>query len=146
MKISSKLHTTFLILVNFLLLHYVVSSIPIRFDMTEGNSFTLSKSAKSLLAKVEEPIRFDFYKMKGGYVAGLIRYFSNIDIKMLSIIMVPFSLTTEFNLESCKKVSPKLLLPISMISSPMAGTMSKFMPNRITSLSVLIMMITKTHL
>ena len=64
MKISSKIHTTLLILINFLLLHYVVSSLPIRFDMTAENAFTLSKSAKSLLAKVEEPIRFDFYKTK----------------------------------------------------------------------------------
>jgi len=32
--------------------------------MTAENAFTLSKSAKSLLAKVEEPIRFDFYKTK----------------------------------------------------------------------------------
>ena len=64
MKLRSKLHTTLLILINFLLLHYVVSSLPIRFDMTAENAFTLSKSAKSLLAKVEEPIRFDFYKTK----------------------------------------------------------------------------------
>ena len=63
MKISAKLHTTFLILVNFLLLHYVVSSLPIRFDMTEGNSFTLSK-ALSRCSQKEEPIRFDFYKTK----------------------------------------------------------------------------------
>ena len=64
MKLRSKLHTTLLILINFLLLHYVVSSLPLRFDVTAENAFTLSKSAKSLLAKVEEPIRFDFYKTK----------------------------------------------------------------------------------
>lgn len=64
MKTSTKIHATFLILVNFLLLHYVISSIPLRFDMTAGNSFTLSDSAKSLLAKVEEPVRFDFYRTR----------------------------------------------------------------------------------
>ncbi len=62
MKVSSKIHATVLILVNFLLLHFVVSSLPLRIDMTADNSFTLSDSAKSLLAKIEEPIRFDFYK------------------------------------------------------------------------------------
>ena len=64
MKTSTKIHATILILVNFLLLHYVVSSIPLRFDMTAGNSFTLSDSAKSLLSKVEEPVRFDFYRTR----------------------------------------------------------------------------------
>lgn len=64
MKKSTKAHAAFLILVNFLLLHYVISSIPLRFDMTAENSFTLSASAKSLLGKIEEPIRFDFYKTK----------------------------------------------------------------------------------
>ena len=32
--------------------------------MTAGNSFTLSDSAKSLLSKVEEPVRFDFYQTR----------------------------------------------------------------------------------
>ena len=32
--------------------------------MTAGNSFTLSSSAKSLLSKVEEPVRFDFYRTR----------------------------------------------------------------------------------
>lgn len=32
--------------------------------MTAGNSFTLSDSAKSLLSKVEEPVRFDFYRTR----------------------------------------------------------------------------------
>lgn len=64
MKTSTKIHAAILILVNFLLLHYVLSSIPLRIDMTAGNSFTLSDSAKSLLYKVEEPVRFDFYRTR----------------------------------------------------------------------------------
>ena len=44
MKLSSRIHATVLILVNFLLLHYIVSSIPLRFDMTAENAFTLSSS------------------------------------------------------------------------------------------------------
>ena len=32
--------------------------------MTAGNSFTLSDSAKSLPSKVEEPVRFDFYRTR----------------------------------------------------------------------------------
>ncbi len=64
MKTSTKIHAAILILVNFLLLHYVLSSIPLRIDMTAGNSFTLSSSAKSLLSKVEEPVRFDFYRTR----------------------------------------------------------------------------------
>jgi len=32
--------------------------------MTAENSFTLSDSAKSLLAKIEEPVRFDFYRTR----------------------------------------------------------------------------------
>ncbi len=64
MKTSTKIHAALLILVNFLLLHYIISSIPLRIDMTAGNSFTLSDSAKSLLSKVEEPVRFDFYRTR----------------------------------------------------------------------------------
>ena len=62
MKIASKIHATVLVLINFLLLHYVVSSIPLRFDFTAENTFTLSDSTKTLLGKVEDPIRFDFYR------------------------------------------------------------------------------------
>ena len=62
MKLASKIHATVLVLVNFLLLHYVVSSIPLRFDLTADNTFTLSDSTKTLLGKIEDPIRFDFYK------------------------------------------------------------------------------------
>jgi ABC-type uncharacterized transport system involved in gliding motility auxiliary subunit len=62
MKIATKTHATVLVLINFLLLHYVVSSIPLRFDLTAENTFTLSDSTKTLLGKVEDPIRFDFYR------------------------------------------------------------------------------------
>ncbi len=62
MKLSTKIHASILILVNFLLLHYIVSSIPLRIDLTAENAYTLSDSAKNLLGKIEEPIRFDFYK------------------------------------------------------------------------------------
>jgi len=62
MNLAFKIHATVLMLVNFLLLHYIVSSIPLRFDLTAENTFTLSDSTKTLLAKIEDPIRFDFYK------------------------------------------------------------------------------------
>lgn len=61
MKTSQKLHASLLVLINFLLLHYVISSLPLRFDFTADDTYTLSESSKSMLSKIEEPLNLDFY-------------------------------------------------------------------------------------
>ena len=64
MTLSKKIHATILILVNFLLLHYIVSSLPIRFDLTETGNYSLSQGSKEVLGKIEDPIDLDFYTSK----------------------------------------------------------------------------------
>ncbi|MDQ8205168.1 GldG family protein [Pelagicoccus sp. SDUM812003] len=64
MKLSRKLVASLLILANFIFLHYIVSSIPLRFDLTEENIYTLSDSTKSMLDKIEEPVTVDFYSSR----------------------------------------------------------------------------------
>lgn len=75
MTLSKKIQAAFLIGINFLLLHYIVSSIPLRFDLTEEGLYTLSDSTKSMLAKVEEPLAIDFYSSKS--IADLPAWFKN---------------------------------------------------------------------
>ncbi len=64
MSRSKRAHIAILILINFLLLHYIVSSIPLRIDVTEENMFSLSKNTKTLLSKIEDPVTLDFYYSK----------------------------------------------------------------------------------
>jgi len=61
MKTSTKILATILIIVNFLLAHYIVSSLPIRIDLTKENIFSLSKNSKNLLSLIEDPVELDFY-------------------------------------------------------------------------------------
>lgn len=75
MTLSKKITAAVLIFINFLLLHYVVSSLPIRFDFTQEGIYTLSDSTKTLLEKVEEPISIDFYSSKS--IADLPSWFKN---------------------------------------------------------------------
>ena len=64
MNLSKKLLASILLLLNFALLHYVLSSIPIRFDLTKDDIYTVSDSTKALLAKLEQPVQLDFYVNK----------------------------------------------------------------------------------
>lgn len=64
MKVSTKIGASLLLLLNFLLLHYIVSSIPLRFDLTSEGIYTLSDSSKDLLSKVEDPISVDLYSTR----------------------------------------------------------------------------------
>ena len=61
MNFTKKIVASALILINFLLLHYIISSLPVRFDLTGDGVFTLSDSSKSLISKIEEPVAIDFY-------------------------------------------------------------------------------------
>lgn len=75
MTLSKKITAAVLIVLNFLLLHYVVSSLPIRFDFTEEGIYTLSDSTKNMLEKLEEPVSIDFYSSKS--IADLPAWFKN---------------------------------------------------------------------
>ncbi|MCH6256451.1 GldG family protein [Puniceicoccaceae bacterium K14] len=65
MKTGQKIHAGALILINALLLHFIISSIPLRFDFSAEKSYTLSKNSKSLISKIEEPVTLDFYYTRG---------------------------------------------------------------------------------
>ncbi|EDY83454.1 hypothetical protein VDG1235_3081 [Verrucomicrobiia bacterium DG1235] len=75
MSLTKKLTAAVLILVNFLLLHYIVSSLPLRMDFTQEGIYTLSDSTKTMLSKIEEPITIDFYTSKS--VGELQSWFKN---------------------------------------------------------------------
>ncbi len=64
MKPTTKLFACLLIVVDFLLLHYIVSSIPLRFDLTQENIYTLSDGTKEILQKIEDPVTVDFYNSR----------------------------------------------------------------------------------
>ncbi|MBK1877378.1 Gldg family protein [Pelagicoccus mobilis] len=75
MTLSKKIIATALLLINFVLLHYIVSSLPIRFDFTQEGIYKLSDSTKSMLEKLEDPITIDFYSSKS--VTELPAWFKN---------------------------------------------------------------------
>lgn len=75
MTLSKKILATTLLLVNFVLLHYIVSSFPIRFDFTQEGIYKLSDSTKTMLEKLEDPITIDFYSSKS--VTDLPAWFKN---------------------------------------------------------------------
>ncbi len=75
MTLSKKILAAALIILNFLLLHYIVSSLPLRFDLTEEGIYTLSDSTKTMLEKIEEPVSIDFYSSKS--IADLPAWFKN---------------------------------------------------------------------
>ena len=64
MTLSTKLLASLLLLLNFLLLHYVLSAIPLRLDLTEDNIYTLSESSERLLSKIEDPVTVELYTSK----------------------------------------------------------------------------------
>lgn len=84
MNFTKKITASVLILINFLLLHYIVSSIPLRFDLTEDNIFTLSDSSKSLLSKIEDPIAIDFYTSRS--LTELPASFKNFAVRVEKLI------------------------------------------------------------
>lgn len=75
MTLPKKIVAAVLIALNFLLLHYIVSSLPLRFDFTEEGIYTLSDSTKSMLGKIEEPVTVDFYSSKS--ITDLPAWFKN---------------------------------------------------------------------
>ncbi len=61
MKSGSKLLSVVLLFVALILANYLASSVPFRIDATAGKIYTLSHGSKALIAKIEEPVEFDFY-------------------------------------------------------------------------------------
>lgn len=50
-----------LLAVGLLAVNYLASSLPVRLDATADSIYTLSPGTKAILAKLEEPVRLDFY-------------------------------------------------------------------------------------
>lgn len=64
MTASKKVLAAFLILVDFILIQYIVSAIPLRIDLTADQLYTLSDNSKVMLKKIEEPVTIDFFYSK----------------------------------------------------------------------------------
>ena len=64
MKFGKKTLAIALLLVGLVLVNYLASSLPVRFDATREGIYTLSPGTKAMLAKISEPISLDFYFSK----------------------------------------------------------------------------------
>lgn len=64
MKTGSKTIAIALLFVGLVLVNYLASSIPARFDATAESIYSLSEGTKSMLAKIEEPVSLDLYFSK----------------------------------------------------------------------------------
>src|SRR4051812_37228062 len=64
MKFGSKTLAIVLLLIGLVLVNYLASSIPVRFDATAESIYSLSDGTKKMLNKIEEPISIDLYFSK----------------------------------------------------------------------------------
>lgn len=64
MKLGSKSIAIALLFVGLVLVNYLATSLPLRFDATSENIYTLSAGTKSLLGKLEEPVQLQFFFSK----------------------------------------------------------------------------------
>jgi ABC-type uncharacterized transport system involved in gliding motility auxiliary subunit len=64
MKLGSKTLAIVLLFVGLVLVNYLASSLPLRFDATAEKIYTLSPGTKALLGKIAEPVTLDFYFSK----------------------------------------------------------------------------------
>lgn len=53
--------TALLLALGLVALNYLASALPVRLDATSGGIYTLSPGTRSILAKLEEPVRLDLY-------------------------------------------------------------------------------------
>lgn len=61
MKSGRHLVTIVLLVVGLVAVNYLASSLPFRVDATADSIYTLSPGTRAILAKLEEPVRLDFY-------------------------------------------------------------------------------------
>src|SRR6202453_3773575 len=61
MKSGSKLIAIALLLVGLILVNYLASSFPVRYDATSEKIYTLSSGTRALLSKISEPTTLDLY-------------------------------------------------------------------------------------
>ncbi len=64
MKFGSKALAIALLFVGLVLINYLASAIPTRFDATADNIYSLSSGTKTMLGKIEEPVALDLYFSK----------------------------------------------------------------------------------
>src|SRR3954465_3485694 len=64
MKFGSKTLAIVLLLVGLVLVNYLASSIPVRFDATAESIYSLSDGTKKMLSKIDEPVSIDLYFSK----------------------------------------------------------------------------------
>jgi ABC-type uncharacterized transport system involved in gliding motility auxiliary subunit len=64
MKFGSKTLAAVLLLVGLVLVNYLASSLPARYDATQEKIYSLSPGTKTMLGKLEEPVTLDMYFSK----------------------------------------------------------------------------------
>jgi ABC-type uncharacterized transport system involved in gliding motility auxiliary subunit len=61
MKRSTKFIAVVLLFVALVLVNYLAAKLPLRLDATADKIYTLSPGTRAILARIEEPVRLDFY-------------------------------------------------------------------------------------
>jgi ABC-type uncharacterized transport system involved in gliding motility auxiliary subunit len=64
MKPSAKFIAAGLLLIALVLVNYLASTLPVRFDATADKIYTLSPGTRAILSRIEEPITLNFYWSK----------------------------------------------------------------------------------
>src|SRR4051812_17080292 len=64
MKPSSKFLAIVLLFVGLVLVNYLASTVPVRFDATAESIYSLSPGTKAILGKIEEPVTIDLFFSK----------------------------------------------------------------------------------
>ncbi|MDD3180284.1 MAG: Gldg family protein [Opitutaceae bacterium] len=75
MKIGSKVIAILLLFIGLVAVNFLASAIPARIDTTAEKIYTLSPGTRSMLGKLEEPVKLELYYTRGA--AGLPIYFKN---------------------------------------------------------------------
>ena len=81
MKFGKTTLVIVLLFAGLVLVNYLASTLPVRFDATAEQIYTLSPGTKSILAKISEPITLDFYfsKAAGGVHVDVKNYAERVD-------------------------------------------------------------------
>jgi ABC-type uncharacterized transport system involved in gliding motility auxiliary subunit len=80
MKPGSKTLAVVLLFVALVLVNYLASSLPVRFDATAESIYSLSPGTKAMLGKIEEPVTLDLYFSKDA--AGLPIAYKNYAVRV----------------------------------------------------------------
>ncbi|MBI5381017.1 MAG: GldG family protein [Opitutae bacterium] len=122
MKLGSKTIAIVLLFVGLVLINYLAATLPLRYDATAEQIYTLSPGTKTLLGKIEEPVTLNFYFSKnakgvpisyknyGARVQEMLRQYVRVSKGKLTLNVInPQPDTPEEERASASGVQPQML-------------------------------------